>query len=300
MTVSIANVAQGSPEWLALRLRHYGASETPAIAGLSPYQTAAEVWRAKRGHPRARPAADLVMRIGHALEPLALELAAEALGPTTLRGAVLVQDGGLLLASLDTALEQGLEPIDAKVRGAGSPDYQHYQDESIPASTALQLMQQAALIAELSGRWPEAAHVSALLGDRYGWTHRLYRMAIGAEERDRWCDQWAPYVPRWHRLYIDGERVPPDAVAEDVAVLVEPTRVQRREATDEEVALVEALAVAEAERAAADRAAREATARRDVVRDDLARRLGPATTIPRLTWKARRNHPPILTLEATR
>src|SRR5574343_451219 len=104
VTVSLANVAQGSPAWLDLRRQHYGASELPAIGGLSPYQSAAEVWRAKLGRPVARSISDLARRIGHALEPLALELAAESLGALTLRVAVLVQDGGLLLASLDAAL----------------------------------------------------------------------------------------------------------------------------------------------------------------------------------------------------
>lgn len=297
VTVSLANVAQGSPAWLDLRRTRYGASELPAIGGLSPYQSAAEVWRAKLGRPVERSTGDLARRIGHALEPLALELAAESLGALTLRGAVLVQDGGLLLASLDAALERGAEPIDAKVRGAGSPDYQHYAEDTIPQSTALQLLQQSALVAELTGRWPEAAHVSALLGDHYGWTHRTYRLALGAEQRDLWRDAWAPYVPRWHRRYVLGGVVPPDGTTADVAVLVEPTSVQQRDATPEEAALLDQLVALEAARSAADRAARVATAARDEARDALARSLGPAASVPGVRWVPRRNNDPILKLE---
>lgn len=297
MTVRLLDVPQGSPAWLAARRQRYGASELAPIGGVESYQTAADVWRSKLGHPRER-GADLWLRIGHALEPLALELAREALGPTTLRGAVLFQDRGWLLASLDDALDMPApEPIDAKVRGAGSPDWTLYQDEAIPFSTQLQLLQQAALIAELTGTWPEAAHVSALLGDRYGWTHRLYRLALTPERLDLWRDVWAPYPGRWHRRYVEGREPPPDATMADVAVLVEPVRVQQREATPDEAALLVALVEAEAARKEAARLTREALAARDAARDALALSLGPDAVVPGVRWASRRNLTPILKLE---
>lgn len=298
MTVRILHIPQGSPEWHDIRRRRYGASTLAPIGGIEGYQTAAEVWRAMLGHPVERPANELARRIGHALEPLALDLAREALGPTTLRGAVLCQERGWLLASLDGALDKSApEPIDAKVRGAGSPDHALYQDETIPFSTALQLTQQAALVAELVGRWPEAAHVSALLGDRWGWEHRLYRLEFTPERREEWADLWAPHPGRWHARHVVGRVPPPDAAMADVAVLVEPTRVQRREATEAERALVEQLAAAEAEREAAAAVAAAAKRARDALRDRLAISLGPSATVPGVQWVPRSNLPPILKLE---
>ena len=299
MSVALLDVPQGSPRWLAARRCRYGASELAPIAGVQSYQTAAQVWRAKSGHPVPYNPRELQLRIGHALEPLALELAREALGPTTLRGAVLYQERGWLLASLDEALDAtgAPEPIDAKVRGAGSPDHALYQEEAIPLSTVLQLTQGGALIAEMVGRWPEAAHVSALLGDRYGWTHRTYRIALTAERREEWADLWAPYPARWHAAYVATRTPPPDAEAADVAVLVEPTSVRRREATDQERALIEALAAAEAKRRALAGVAAAATRERDSLRSALAVSLGPDATVPGVTWASRRNHSPLLKLE---
>ena len=83
----------------------------------------------------------------------------------------------------------------------------------------------------------------------------------------------------------------------DVAVRVEPTLVQRRDATDEEAALLAALATADERRKVAAAAAAAAETTRNKIRDDLARRLGPQATIPGMTWKARKNLDPILTLE---
>ena len=62
------NLEQGSQEWLAFRRNHRMASETPAILGLSDYQSPADVRAAKLGKPAfVNPA----MRQGTNQEPLA-------------------------------------------------------------------------------------------------------------------------------------------------------------------------------------------------------------------------------------
>lgn len=62
------NLVQGSPEWLEFRRNHRMASETPALLGLSKYQTPADVRAAKLGKSAfVNPA----MRQGTEQEPLA-------------------------------------------------------------------------------------------------------------------------------------------------------------------------------------------------------------------------------------
>jgi len=298
MTTRLLDIPQGSPAWHEARRTRYGASELAPIGGIQTYQRAGEVWARKCGAPVEERQRDLWQRIGHALEPLALELAAETLGSLTLRGAVLQQADGMLLASLDAAVDASTpEPIDAKVRGKGSDDHAVYSRGAIPVSTMLQLLQQSALVAELTGRWPEAAHVTAILADAWGWEHRTFRLALDAERRDYWRDLWAGYAPRWHRAYVLPRRPPPDATTADIGVLVEVGKVTQREATAEERGLLAALVEAEAARREADRIAREATKARDLARDDLARSLGTTAVVPGVRWASRRNLSPLLTLE---
>ena len=285
---------QGSPAWHALRRLRYGASETPQIAGLGG--SARRIWRAKLSAPEALdPKVALSMELGHLLEPWALELWARATGRTVQQGPVLYEERGWLAASLDGASDG--EPVEAKVVTLGAPDIDQWGDETVPGAKELQVRQQAMLMERHLGRRIEAAHLTAVFLTGHGVEHRTYRVELTAERREQWADVWAPYPGRWHTAYVLGRVPPPDATAADVAVLVEPTSVTSREATDEELALVAALAAAEAEREAKAAEAAAAVRARDKLRHDLARRLGPDHTIPGLTWKARRNHPPLLTLE---
>ena len=66
--MEIEGIVQGTEEWLALRRNLRMASETPAIMGLSSYQTAADVRAAKRGKSAFVNAA---MRNGSEQEPVA-------------------------------------------------------------------------------------------------------------------------------------------------------------------------------------------------------------------------------------
>ena len=68
---------QGSPEWLDFRRRHRMASETPAILGVSPYSSPAQVRDAKRGVDVFQTEA---MRFGVTHEPTARALYSEVFG----------------------------------------------------------------------------------------------------------------------------------------------------------------------------------------------------------------------------
>lgn len=282
---------QGSPAWHAWRRRRYGASETPRIAGLTG--RAASVWRAKLGQPETLDARYL--EIGHALEPLALRWWGEEMRRDVQPGPVLAEVDGWLLASLDGASDG--EPVEAKFVGMGNPHYSAWTEEAIPRSVEIQGLQQAMLAEGYLGRRLDAFHVAAIILGGYGATPRFYRVPLTPERRDEWGDVWAPYPARWHTAFVASRTPPPDAVAADVAVLVDTVSVRVREPREGEAELLAALAAADAERAARAKAAREAEAARDALRSDLARRLGPDARIPGVLWKARKGHDPLLTLE---
>jgi putative phage-type endonuclease len=66
---TIVKLVQGTPEWHEHRRRYRNASETPAVLGVSPWQTPYHLWQLKLGliEPQVTPA----MRHGSELEPVA-------------------------------------------------------------------------------------------------------------------------------------------------------------------------------------------------------------------------------------
>lgn len=282
---------QGSPAWLDLRTRRYGASETPQITGLSGKQT--RVWRAKLGQPEEVDG--LYIEMGHLLEPWALRLWARQMGRDVQPGPVLAEDGGWLLASLDGASDG--EPVEAKFVGMGNPAYQAWTTETIPQAVDIQGRQQAMLSEGYLGRRIDAYHVTALILSGFGVAHHVYRIPLTAERREEWAEVYAPYPGQWHADYVLSRQPPPDATAQDVAVLVDTVSVTLREPREGETDLVAQLVAADAERARLAKVAREAEAVRDAIRSDLARRLGPDARIPGLLWKARKGLNPLLSLE---
>lgn len=94
------NLIQGSAEWHAFRRQHYTASDAPAMLGVSPYKTRAELLREKATGiaPEVTPAQQRVFEHGHALEaaarPVAEAIVGEELYPV-------VGSAGKLAASFD-------------------------------------------------------------------------------------------------------------------------------------------------------------------------------------------------------
>lgn len=304
MTVHLFPHPQGSPAWLAMRGPRadggawYGASETRVTGGYGSYGGAmGRLWALKAtGHQDPPDAATRRMyREGHAMEGPALAVWAEETRREVRPGPTLYQDGGFLSASLDGAA--GWEPVEAKWVTAGNPDYDLWTEEAIPFGVELQVLQQAALVEEHIGARIEAGHVVAAILGRWGVDYRVYRIALTPERRDLWGDLWGDYPERWHAAYVRTRTPPPDADADDVAVLVDPIRVRRRDATPEELAMVAAFAAADAERARLAKIAREAEATCDDARDKLARHLGPDVLLPGLTHRSRKGCSPRLTLE---
>ena len=100
--MKIVNLVQGSTEWHAHRATHFNASDAPAMLGVSPYKTRAQLVREYATGVTADVDAATQRRFddGHRFEALARPLA-EAIIGEDLYPCVGVQDGGMLSASFD-------------------------------------------------------------------------------------------------------------------------------------------------------------------------------------------------------
>ncbi len=98
--MNIANLVQGSPEWIAYRARHFNASDAPAMMGCSPYKTRAQLLREM--HTGVAPDIDAGTHKryenGHRAEALARPLAEEIVGEELYP---VVASSGRLSASFD-------------------------------------------------------------------------------------------------------------------------------------------------------------------------------------------------------
>lgn len=104
--MKIHNVAQGTPEWLALRGDHFTASEAPAMMGASKYQTRTELLAAKKSGiaPEITSSQQFIFDKGHAAEAAARPIIEARIGEELYP---IVATEGALLASLDGATMTG-------------------------------------------------------------------------------------------------------------------------------------------------------------------------------------------------
>ena len=100
--MKVHKVVQGSPEWLELRRTTHNASEAPAMKGVSPYKTYADLVREKATGiaPDVTPEQQRRFDAGHAAEDAARPIAEERLGES-LYPMTATDDAGYLLASSD-------------------------------------------------------------------------------------------------------------------------------------------------------------------------------------------------------
>lgn len=82
MTLEIISVTQGTPEWEAHRAQHYNASDAPAMLGVSPYKTRAQLVREHATGVTAEIDETTQRRFddGHRFEALARPLAEKLIG----------------------------------------------------------------------------------------------------------------------------------------------------------------------------------------------------------------------------
>ena len=136
---TILKLDQGTPEWLAHRLKYRNASETPAVLGVSPWTTPYQLWLERTG--RAQVQVNAAMKRGSELEPAA-RAAYEKLTGFVMEPLVLVE--GEYSASLDGITLAGDLVLEIKcpMRGRSSALWQAAEARELPENYFWQVQHQ--------------------------------------------------------------------------------------------------------------------------------------------------------------
>lgn len=110
------HLIQGSPEWLEMRKNCIGASDVPAILGVSPWTTQYQLWTYKMG--LSEPQMNAAMRRGTEMEEEARQAFISLVG-VDVKPKVCFDDVHLfMMASLDGVSEDGKIAVEIKCPGA--------------------------------------------------------------------------------------------------------------------------------------------------------------------------------------
>lgn len=113
----LVQVTQNSPEWLEFRSTRIGASDVPIIMGKSPYKTALELWREKKGEIQPKNSQNPAINKGHEYEPIARKIYEDATG-LVYSPAVFVRNTlDYLMASLDGYNYETRTAVEIKYQG---------------------------------------------------------------------------------------------------------------------------------------------------------------------------------------
>lgn len=194
MTTTIP-YAPGDPAWLEQRRTFLGASDVPAVLGLSPYRTPLDVWAEKVGLIVPGVGGSLATELGHELEDLIARKWSEQHPTADVQHALVTvrhPDLPWLAASTDREVDgDGL--LECKLVGGRQTAR---WDAGVPADVRAQCVAQMAVTGR---RWVDVCSLHA--GN--GWEHRIERVQrddgeiAGLVARlDRW----------WHDHVVTGVR----------------------------------------------------------------------------------------------
>lgn len=159
-SITIVQLAQGSPEWLAYRLSRRNASESAAVLGLSPWMTPYQLWLSKTGRMESR--VNQAMQRGTELEPLARGAYENQTG-LVMQPLVLEADG--YSASLDGMTLEGdlILEIKCPLRGTRSELWQDVLEGKVPQHYSVQVQHQLMVSgAALAHLWVYDGHQGIL------------------------------------------------------------------------------------------------------------------------------------------
>lgn len=148
--MKIVDLIQGSPEWKAHRAQHFNASDAPAMLGVSPYKTRAELLREM--HTGVAPDVDIATQKrydnGHRAEALARPLAEEFIGEELYPVTGTLQKLSASFDGLTMDESQGFEhkALNEELRAAftiiGAADYTTESCRALPIYHRVQMEQQ--------------------------------------------------------------------------------------------------------------------------------------------------------------
>jgi putative phage-type endonuclease len=216
--MEIVNVRQGSPEWLAYRASHFNASDAPAMMGVSPYKTRAQLLREL--HTGVVGDVDIATQKrfdnGHRAEALARPLAEEIVGSelypvTGSLGRLSASFDGLTLDETEgfehKAMSAELKAAFAEMETMAPQHRERSACRSLPAHHRIQVEQQlfisgAERILFMASEWtPEGE----LVEERHCW------YCPDLQLRQQILDGWAQFE-RDLAAYVLPEAEPPAPV----------------------------------------------------------------------------------------
>lgn len=134
------HLKQRSPEWHEFRRNHIGASDAPAIMGVSPWKDVKQLYNEKTSMPEISDNSNAAMRRGLQLEPVALALFEDETGYLMSPSVLVHPYIKFMSASLD-----GIE-LDGKciveIKCPGSEDHKIALDNAVPEKYIPQLQHQ--------------------------------------------------------------------------------------------------------------------------------------------------------------
>lgn len=201
--MNIVSLAQGSPEWLAHRAKHFNASDAPAMLGCSPYKSRRQLLReVKTGlTPEVDAAEQKRFNNGHRLEALARPLAEQVVGEplypvTGTNGRFSASFDGLTLAE-DTAFEH--KALNADLRAA------FQTGAELPMHYRVQMEQQllvsgAERVLFMASDWDGAGN---LIEEHHRW------YLPDPDLRGTILDGWARFAADLEAFEVETDSAPP-------------------------------------------------------------------------------------------
>lgn len=158
----------------AIRAQHLTASEIPALFGVDPYRSAADLWLIKTGQLEPSESGEAA-EIGHMLEPGLLDWAEREIGsPLSRRNALRVHPDGIVSCTYDALVVGKPECVQAKTTGILNPlaDKEEWGDagtDQVPERVIMQVQAEMA-VTNLRVAW-----VPVLIGGRGRFLYKVER-----------------------------------------------------------------------------------------------------------------------------
>jgi len=161
-----------TPEQREMRRQTLGSSDAPAVVGVDPWRSAADVYYSKTTELEDRPSQ--AMQIGNRMEPVLLDWAEEKLGISLQRIVMQVAEQFPLAANLDGLCVDAV--VEAKYVGPNAADYWGEPDtDQVPDHVLVQVMHQMIVTRR------ELAWVPAAICRYQGLSFEMVRVEFDAD-----------------------------------------------------------------------------------------------------------------------